>query len=168
MVAHELRTPLTAATLALQSQQLGQIDHSRFQDVLKRRLEEIALLSKDLLEVGSTRWEAMFNPQRLNLATVAAEAILELEKQWLGRDVTVQTDIPTDLPKVYADQRRMRRVLLNLLENALKFTQDGGQVSDHAAPHQPVVAGECVTADRASRPRNGRSFSTVCAPSDLK
>ena len=129
MVAHELRTPLTAATLALQSQQLGQIDHNRFQDVLKRRLEEIALLSKDLLEVGSTRWEAMFNPQRLNLATVAAEAILELEKQWLGRDVTIQTDIPTDLPKVYADQRRMRQVLLNLLENALKFTQDGGQVS---------------------------------------
>lgn len=129
MVAHELRTPLTAATLALQSQQLGQIDLDRFQDVLKRRLEEIALLSKDLLEVGSTRWEAMFNPQRLNLATLAAEAILELEKQWLGRDVTVHTDIPSDLPTVYADQRRMRQVLLNLMENALKYTQDGGEVT---------------------------------------
>ncbi|MEB3157871.1 MAG: histidine kinase [Synechococcus sp.] len=129
MVAHELRTPLTAATLALQSQQLGQIDLDRFQDVLKRRLEEIAMLSKDLLEVGSTRWEAMFNPQRLNLATLAAEAILELEKQWLGRDVTVHTDIPSDLPTVYADQRRMRQVLLNLMENALKYTQDGGEVT---------------------------------------
>ena len=129
MVAHELRTPLTAATLALQSQQLGQIDLTRFQDVLKRRLEEIALLSKDLLEVGSTRWEAMFNRQRLDLASVAAEAILELEKQWLGRDVGIHTDIPSDLPKVFADQRRMRQVLLNLLENALKFTQDGGRVT---------------------------------------
>ena len=129
MVAHELRTPLTAATLALQSQQLGQIDLTRFRDVLKRRLDEIALLSKDLLEVGSTRWEALFNPQRLDLASLAAEAILELEKLWLGRDVTINTDIPADLPLVYADQRRMRQVLLNLLENALKYTQNGGTIS---------------------------------------
>jgi len=129
MVAHEIRTPLTAATLAVQSQQLGQIDIHRFRDVLKRRLEEIALLSKDLLEVGSTRWEALFNPQRLDLASVAAEAILELEKLWLGRDVTIHTDIPADLPKVFADQRRMRQVLLNLLENALKYTPNGGLIS---------------------------------------
>lgn len=129
MVAHELRTPLTAATLAVQSQELGQIDIHRFRDVLKRRLEEIALLSKDLLEVGSTRWEALFNPQRLDLASVAAEAILELEKLWLGRDVTIHTDIPADLPKVFADQRRMRQVLLNLLENALKYTPNGGLIS---------------------------------------
>ena len=129
MVAHEVRTPLTAATLAMQSQELGQIDIHRFRDVLKRRLEEIALLSMDLLEVGSTRWEALFNPQRLDLASVAAEAILELEKLWLGRDVTIHTDIPADLPKVFADQRRMRQVLLNLLENALKYTPNGGLIS---------------------------------------
>jgi two-component system, OmpR family, clock-associated histidine kinase SasA len=129
MVAHELRTPLTAATLAVQSQELGQIDIHRFRDVLKRRLEEIALLSQDLLEVGSTRWEALFNPQRLDLASVAAEAILELEKLWLGRDVAIHTDIPADIPKVFADQRRMRQVLLNLLENALKYTPNGGLIS---------------------------------------
>ena len=129
MVAHEVRTPLTAATLAMQSQELGQIDIHRFRDVLKRRLEEIELLSMDLLEVGSTRWEALFNPQRLDLASVAAEAILELEKLWLGRDVTIHTDIPADLPKVFADQRRMRQVLLNLLENALKYTPNGGLIS---------------------------------------
>ncbi len=129
MVAHELRTPLTATALALQSQQLGQIDQSRFQDVLKRRLEEMELLSKDLLEVGTTRWEALFNPQRLDLANVAAGAILELEKMWLGRNVSILTDIPSDLPEVFADQRRMNQVLLNLLENALKFTQGGGNIS---------------------------------------
>ena len=129
MVAHEVRTPLTAATLAMQSQELGQIDIHRFRDVLKRRLEEIELLSMDLLEVGSTSWEALFNPQRLDLASVAAEAILELEKLWLGRDVTIHTDIPADLPKVFADQRRMRQVLLNLLENALKYTPNGGLIS---------------------------------------
>jgi two-component system clock-associated histidine kinase SasA len=129
MVAHELRTPLTASKLALQSLDLGQIDQSRFRDVLGRRLDDIEQLSKDLLEVGTTRWEALFNPQRLALGPVAAEAILELEKLWVGRNLELVTDIPTDLPDVFADQRRMRQVLLNLLENAFKFTPDGGQVS---------------------------------------
>ena len=129
MVAHELRTPLTAAKLALQSHTLGQIDESRFRDVLKRRLDDIEELSRDLLEVGTTRWEALFNPQRLALGQVAAEAILELEKLWVGRDLELVTDIPADLPDVYADQRRMRQVLLNLLENALKYTPEGGRVS---------------------------------------
>ena len=129
MVAHELSTPLTAAALALQSQRLGQIDMNRFQDVITRRLEEMEALSKDLLEVGTTRWETLFNPQRLDLASVSAEVILELEKLWLGRNVEIRTDIPGDLPKVFADQRRMRQVLLNLLENALKYTGNGGHIT---------------------------------------
>jgi len=128
MVAHELRTPLTAAKLALQSHELGQINAPRFQDVLRRRLDDIQELSKDLLEVGTTRWEALFNPQRLALGKVAAEAILELEKLWIGRQLELITDIPADLPDVFADQRRMRQVFLNLLENALKFTPNGGRV----------------------------------------
>ena len=128
MVAHELRTPLTAAGLALQSQKLGQISMTKFQDVLERRLEEIELLSMDLLEVGSTRWETLFNPQKIDLAHISAEAILELEKLWLNRKIKVNTDIPTDLPSVFADQRRMMQVLLNLIENALKFSDDEGEI----------------------------------------
>ena len=129
MVAHELRTPLTAANLALQSFRRDQIARERFFDVIDRRLDDIEQLSHDLLEVGSTRWEALFNPQRLGLAPIAAEAILELEKLWVNRRLELLTDVPSDLPDVYADQRRMRQVILNLLENALKFTPDGGQVS---------------------------------------
>ncbi len=128
MVAHELRTPLSAAKLAVQSQSLGQIDISRLQEVIKRRLDEIESLSNDLLEVGTTRWEALCNPQKTNLAHVAAEVILELEKYWLSRGIGINTDIPTDLPKVFADQRRMRQVLLNLIENALKFSKSGDTV----------------------------------------
>ena len=128
MVAHELRTPLTASKLALQSLNLGQIDQTRFRDVLDRRLDDIEQLSKDLLEVGTTRWEALFNPQRIALGPLAAEAILELEKRWVGRGLELITDIPSDLPDVYADQRRMRQVFLNLLETAFKYTPDGGKV----------------------------------------
>ena len=73
--------------------------------------------------------ETLFNPQRLDLASVSAEVILELEKLWLGRNVEIRTDIPIDLPKVFADQRRMRQVLLNLLENALKYTGNGGHIT---------------------------------------
>ena len=142
-MAHELRTPLTAATLALQSQKLGQIDMDRFQDVITRRLQEMEALSKDLLEVGTTRWETLFNPQRLDLASVSAEVILELEKLWLGRNVEIKTDIPADLPKVFADQRRMRQVLLNLLEKRPEVHQRRrAHLAHDAAPHQPACGGE--------------------------
>ena len=128
MVAHELRTPLTAATLAVQSQKLGQINLKKLQDVIKRRLEEIELLSQDLLEVGTTKWEALFNPQKIELGNITAEAILELEKFWRLRNIVIDTDIPSDLPSVYADQRRMRQVFLNIIENALKFSEDSGHI----------------------------------------
>ncbi len=129
MVAHELRTPLAAAFLALQSQNRGQINSSKFNEVIKRRLEEIEILSSDLLEVGSTKWESLFNPQKLNLANLSAEVILELEKLWIARGVGILTDIPSDLPFVFADKGRMRQVLLNLMENAIKFSQNGDSVS---------------------------------------
>tara|TARA_Y100001968_G_scaffold63671_3_gene54466 strand:- start:572 stop:1723 length:1152 start_codon:yes stop_codon:yes gene_type:complete len=128
MVAHELRTPLTAAVLAAQSQKLGQINIKKLQEVLGRRLEEIELLSKDLLEVGSPRWEALFNPHRTDLANITAEIILELEKLWLTRGIGINTDIASDLPSVFADQRRIGQVFLNLIENALKYSEDGGKI----------------------------------------
>ncbi len=128
MVAHELRTPLSAAKLAIQSQALGQINLSKLQEVIKRRLEEIESLSKDLLEVGTTRWEALFTPQEISLENISAEVILELEKSWLKRGIGINTDIPSDLPNVFADQGRMRQVLLNLIENALKFSEEGDTV----------------------------------------
>tara|TARA_Y100001968_G_scaffold330294_1_gene381750 strand:+ start:18284 stop:19429 length:1146 start_codon:yes stop_codon:yes gene_type:complete len=129
MVAHELRTPISVAGLAVQSQKLGQISIEKLQEVLKRRLEDVELLSKDLLEVGSTKWEALFNPQKSTLANIAAEAILELEKLWRNRGIGINTDIPADLPSIYADQRRIRQVLLNLIENALKYSEDKGKIS---------------------------------------
>ncbi len=129
MVAHELRTPLSAAKLAIQSQELGQIDLKRLLEVVKRRLEEIEMLSKDLLEVGSPKWEALFNPQKINLGNISAEVILALEKLWLARGIGIHTDIPSDLPNVFADQRRMRQVLLNLMENAMKFSEKGDTIS---------------------------------------
>ncbi|HBP53291.1 MAG TPA: ATPase [Synechococcus sp. UBA8638] len=128
MVAHDLRTPMTTTSLALQSFQRGQIGNGEFLDIISRRIHDMEQLSSDLLEVGSTRWEALFNPQRLSLSQLCADALLELEKMWLGRNLAVQTDIPTDIPDVFADSRRMRQVLLNLLENAFKFAPDGGHV----------------------------------------
>ncbi|MXW40027.1 MAG: histidine kinase [Synechococcus sp. SB0668_bin_15] len=128
MVAHDLRTPMTTTSLALQSFKRGHIGNEELLDILGRRLHEMEQLSNDLLEVGSTRWEALFNPQRLSLSQVCADVLLELEKMWSGRNLEIQTDIPSDIPDVFADSRRMRQVLLNLLENAFKFTPDGGHV----------------------------------------
>jgi len=129
MVAHDLRTPMTTTSLALQSFKRGQIGNKELLDIIGRRLNEMEQLSNDLLGLGSTHWEVLFNPQCLSLSQVCADVLLELEKMWSGRDLKLQTDIPSDIPDVFADSRRMRQVLLNLLENAFKFTPDGGHVN---------------------------------------
>ena len=69
-----------------------------------------------------------FNPQKIDLGNISAEVILELEKLWRLRNIQIDTDIPSDLPNVFADQRRMRQVFLNLTENAIKFSKDSGSI----------------------------------------
>ena len=143
MVAHDLRTPMTTTSLALQSFKRGHIGNEELLDILGRRLHEMEQLSNDLLEVGSTRWEALFNPQRLSLSQVCADVLLELEKMWSGRNLEIQTDIPSDLPDVFADSRRMRQVLPQPVGKRLQVHPGRGprKAGSHAS-HQPMGAGE--------------------------
>ncbi len=44
-------------------------------------------------------------------------------------DVTIDSDLSADLPALYADERKLKQILLNLMSNAIKFTRPGGQVT---------------------------------------
>jgi signal transduction histidine kinase len=59
----------------------------------------------------------------------------------VGKDLAVNSDIPTDLPKLMADERMIKQVIVNLLSNAVKFTPDGGSVTVTAAcdPDQQIL-----------------------------
>jgi two-component system clock-associated histidine kinase SasA len=142
MLAHDLRNPLTAASIALETLELDQQPHkegcaSGLSKALKARLFEQARaqfrsmdrMITDLLESAKGA-SAEFNikPHKLQLGKVCEDVIAQMSEQFQLKSQQVATDIPQDLPCVYADEELVRQVIVNLLDNASKYTPEGGKI----------------------------------------
>lgn len=142
MLAHDLRSPLTAASIAVETLQL---DHQKQQkggfpqltEALKERLFEqarrqfrnIDRMITDLLQTGrGTNAQLNIRPQKLFLNQLCQNVLLQMNEQFILKSQQVETDIPQDLPCVYADEELVRQVLINLLDNAIKYTPFGGKI----------------------------------------
>ena len=64
-----------------------------------------------------------------------SEVLSEIEVARSGKGVLVESRVPPDLPPVYADRERVHQVLFNLLDNAVRFTPPGGEVTVSASRH---------------------------------
>jgi signal transduction histidine kinase len=130
-VSHELKTPITAirahlenildgvestepATLALM---LGQVER------LGRLVDQLLELSK--LESG----EVALQPEPLALHPLVDQLFSEIGVAIPGRALVLDNEVPDDLPAVLADPERVHQVLFNLVDNAIRFTPDGGTVT---------------------------------------
>jgi two-component system clock-associated histidine kinase SasA len=143
MLAHDLRNPLTAASIALETLELGNdakengqpsprltsaltaqlIKHARTQT------KAIDRMITDVLQAArGTGGEFQIQPQQLDLGSLCSEVLNYLKGQFQAKSQRLATDIPTDLPKVYADRDRIQQVLINLLDNASKYTPTGGSI----------------------------------------
>jgi signal transduction histidine kinase len=136
IVSHELRTPLTSIQGYSQllenrmrdsagPKELSQIRTIRSQVTRMRRLVE------DLLDVSriDRRGLVSIEPAPLDLAAEIREAAARAEREHPDRRVEVQA--PEELP-IRADRDRIGQVLTNLLDNAVKYSPNGGPVSVHA------------------------------------
>jgi signal transduction histidine kinase len=133
-VSHELRTPLTAVhkfvTILLDGL-AGEINAEQ-KEYLKIALKNANLLNEmieDLLD--STRIDSgkmLFHPEAVSLQAIMDEIHLTLRSMASEKKISLTVDIDADLPRLYADPVRVRQVLLNLLDNALKFTPEGGAI----------------------------------------
>jgi two-component system sensor histidine kinase BaeS len=131
-IAHELRTPLTALrtrTSALQEgiYPMNETEVAKLHaqiDVLERLAEDLQTLT--LTDAGALR----LNPQMLNLGTLAAQVVTEFGPLAKGSRVRLSLE-SSGMLNVRADPERLRQVIYNLLENALKHTPVGGQVQIH-------------------------------------
>jgi two-component system clock-associated histidine kinase SasA len=141
ILAHDLRNPLTAASLAIDTLALSftpddsrgacltpEMSHQMLQQA-RTQLHKIDHMVTDILQAarGGTNTLAI-QPHRLDMAPLCAEVIEQLRDRWQTKAQTLTSDIPTDLPKVYADQGRIRQVLANLLDNAIKYTPEQGTI----------------------------------------
>ncbi len=143
MVSHELRTPLTAIQGCTQALLRGPTGadpqrHREFLEIIETqsaRLNELIdnLLNLSQLEAGSLRLRrAPLQPARL-IRSIARQAGERLH------GVTVQVELPHSLPTISADQYRVEQVLLNLLDNARKFSPASGVITVRAEAQPEVI-----------------------------
>lgn len=144
-VSHELRSPLTiikgyAATLLRHDRHLPREERHEFLRAISAASDRLEVIIDRLLEMSQLETgDLVLERQSVNLAAIAREAIMAAEQRaaddrphpvtfalrqqpaaWNARDA--------ELPPIEADPRRVREVLDNLIENALKYSLDGGRV----------------------------------------
>jgi len=130
-VNHELRTPVSAvigyAHLVLRATegQISQLQRENLQDLLKnaeRLLSQIdSLLDFSKIEAG--KMEVHVEPVEVN--ELIQTAISTIEPSSNGGNVRIMREIASDIPALNTDREKLRQIILNLLDNAVKFTERG-------------------------------------------
>jgi signal transduction histidine kinase len=131
-LSHELRNPLGAMASALQVLGL-QEDHTpasvRALSVIQRQLAHISRLVEDLLEVSRIsegKIELRLDP--VDPATFVTAAVETVRPQIDARQQTITVDFPSMAATVRGDEQRLTQVLVNLLINASKYTDERGKI----------------------------------------
>jgi two-component system phosphate regulon sensor histidine kinase PhoR len=136
-VSHELRTPLTAIQGYLETLLTGALEERenarRFLDIVFRHTERLGRLLNDLTDLSNIelgRVSLKLAPTRLDEVVDTVLGIMGPKAT--GGRVTLESRVSTDLPTVLADRDRLVQIVINLVDNAIKYTPEGGRVTVHA------------------------------------
>ena len=140
MLSHELRNPLapirTALELLRRSDAQDEISASA-QEVMDRQIGHMVRLLDDLLDVARiTRGRINLNVQTVDLRRIVADSIDSVLNIIQTRRHHLERDLPAEPILVTGDPTRLVQVLVNLLNNAAKYTNEGGTIRISLAPEQ--------------------------------
>jgi two-component system phosphate regulon sensor histidine kinase PhoR len=133
-VSHELRTPLAAiygaaVTVRRPDLDVGDETRDRLLEIVEHESGRLAEIVNDLLLASH------LDSGRLQLAIVTVDpkaittSVVEAARTHLPDGITLDLAAPKKLPAVRADEQQLRQVLVNLVENAVKYSPDGGPVN---------------------------------------
>jgi PAS domain S-box-containing protein len=132
MLAHELRNPLAPISNATQWLRLGQADPAAVRaasQMLDRQVGQMSRLVDDLLDVSRiTRGRIELRREEVELAPIVDQAVEAVRAQFADMNHKLTIEVPTSRILVNADPARLAQIIGNLLNNACKFTDRGGQV----------------------------------------
>jgi two-component system phosphate regulon sensor histidine kinase PhoR len=132
-ISHELRTPLTAIrgyTETLATVCVSDEQRDRFLSVILRNTERLERLLEDLLLLSRAESGGLeLNVTPIRVGELAREMMRELEVRFEQGKLSVEVDEDPAPTEVLADHRALEHVLLNLLDNAIKYTPPGGSIT---------------------------------------
>jgi signal transduction histidine kinase len=137
-ISHELRTPLTQIkgyNSLLADGLLGPLttEQTEALTVTTHSIERLEQLINDLISYATTsRGDLTLDLEFVSVSAVIARVIKKSIDKAQRRDIALKVQAPTDLPPVYADEEKLNWVLLQLVDNAIKFTPPGGRVTVRA------------------------------------
>jgi len=132
-VTHELRTPLHSiisyGSLILEGYLDGELTEEQQEHIsfIVRRAEDLSRLVDDMLDLSkieADRLEVKVEP--LSLEQSLQDAVNELKQMAGNKELSLTLEMDEELPMALADSHRIRQVVVNLVSNALKFTENGG------------------------------------------
>lgn len=133
-VSHELRTPLTSIKGYLETLLGGALEEPenarRFLEIVFKHAERLSRLLDDLLELSNIelgKTKLALTPTELHEVMEGVLAIYKPQAEAKG--LTLANEIPAGLPPVLADRDRLSQILINLVDNAVKFTPKGGHIT---------------------------------------
>lgn len=140
--AHQLRTPLTGIRWALEAMQKEPLPEEKMavvKDALEKNKQLIQIVRTllDVSAIESGRYNYKFAPTEL--PQLIQETIEQLQEHAARQEVSVQFKEPEYSPDVKADRERLRWVLINLLENAIRYTPPKGAVTVSLEPAKDRV-----------------------------
>jgi signal transduction histidine kinase len=169
-VSHELRTPLTAVKGTVETLRDGAVDdpqvRDRFLETVENETDRLIRLVNDLLLLSRADSEGL-NLRRasIDLADLVQTAVDRLAPQAATKDVVLQIQADPGAPKAWADPDRAEQVLINLLDNAVKYSRPGGAVTikvgagkDGARSALVQVQDEGIGIPAQDLPRVGQRF----------
>jgi len=170
-VSHELRTPLTAIQGYLETLLDGALEereHARkFLEIVFRHTERLGRLTDDLTDLSNIELgKVSLRLEPTSVAEIADSVVTIISPRASGGQVKVEARLPVDLPEVLADRDRLSQILINLVDNAVKYTPKGGQVTvegrvDPAGMVEVTVRDTGVGIPKADLPRLTERFYRV-------
>ena len=134
-LSHELRNPLNVvlgySELLLRTPQIADTPHLlQISKALKRNAQSQSQLINDLLDLSRLQMgKVSLNREIVSLGTILDNAVETVRADATAKNITISVTSPDELFVVDADPLRMQQVVWNLLNNAVKFTPDGGAIS---------------------------------------